>query len=230
MFTIGSSEVIASAPSGLLRHHIVWLGDSCGETARGMPATHPICRVLLTVLERANFLATWLVCHDVSRMREFERKATLLKLKKAKWTLEVDSSELIRAHSTVSPESPWPYTSEPAMPWPQEEILIVGTSFDWNPVDCHLDCRNESSWRHLHSVQGDALLLHSRIPELLLSKQCYAISVGRTHTENTPGLSIVAPDGALDPETLVSSSEVVAVHRGADAERAWAYGRIAAKT
>lgn len=54
-------------------------------------------------------------------------------------------------------------------------------------------------------------------------------SFGRTHTENSPGLSIIAPDGALDLEALIGRQEVVGVHRGRDAARAWSYGRVVAK-
>ena len=222
MFAIGSSEPIASAPSGLVRHSIVWLGQPCGETARGLPATHPLCQLLLRTLEQVSFVGTWLMCREVSLMREFERKALLLRLSKAQWTIDPDQRELIRAQRAVSADSPWPYDSETALPWPQSEILVVGCL-----VDClRIDCRNERDWRSQQAVRGDGLVLHSGLANLLVAQRGYAISVGRTHTENLPGLSVLGPEGWLDPESLVERDDVVGIHRGADAGRAWSYGRV----
>jgi len=221
MFAIGKSEPIDSAPRGLVRHSIVWLGQPCGETARGLPATHPLCQLLLRILEQVSFVGTWLMCREVSMMREFERKALLLRLAKAQWAIDPAQGESIRAHRAVSVSSPWAYESEPALPWPQSELLVIGCLVDYVKISCG----NERGWRAEHAVRGDGLVLHSELANLLVAERGYAISVGRTQTENSPGLSVLGPEGWLDPESLVESAEVVGIHRGADAGTAWSYGR-----
>jgi hypothetical protein len=222
MFSIGTSEPIAAAEHAIVRHSIVWLGDPAGETARGLPASHPLCLVLLRILEQVSFAGTWLTCREVSPMREFERKALLLRLRNAKWALDPDQSEVIRAHRAVRVDSPWPFGAEPALPWPQHEILVVGCLADYLAIDCH----NEHDWRSQQAIRGDGVVLNSELATSLAAQRGYAISVGRTQTENSPGLSILGPEGWLDPELLVAGREVVGVHRGADAGRAWSYGRV----
>ena len=222
MFSIGISEPIASGVRGLVRHSIVWLGPPCGETARGLPRAHPLCRLLLRLLEQVSFVGTWLICRDVSCMREFERKALLVRLRTAGWTIDPDQIEVIRAHRTVSADSPWPYDSDSNLPWPQLEVLVVGCL-----VACHsIDCRAERDWRSQQPIRGDAMVLRSDLAALLVAEGGYAISVGRTHTENSPGLSVLGPEGWLDPESLLERTDIVGIHKGADAARAWSYARV----
>jgi hypothetical protein len=221
MFSIGIDEPV-STTLPLLRQSIVWLGEACGETSRGLPSTHPICGALTRLLEQVKFVGTWLTCHEVSLLRGFERKALLVRLERAKWTIDPDQSQLIRAHKIVTVSSPWPYGSNPALPWPQSEILVVGCRVDYDTIDC----RDERTLRSLHAVRGDSLVLHARLAALLVAEQCYAVSLGRTQTENSPGLSVLGPDGWLCPEDLVEPREVVGVHIGVDAARAWSYGRV----
>jgi hypothetical protein len=222
MFAIGTSEPIDSGARGLVRHSIVWLGPACGETARGLPATHPIGRLLLRILDEVRFVGTWLMCRDVSLMREFERKVLLLRLNGAEWTIDQDQTTTMRAQRAVSVDSPWPYRSTPALPWPQYEILVVGCNVGY----AGLDCRSERNVRSQHPVRGDGLVLQSALASLLVAERGYAISVGRSQTENSPGLSLIGPDGWLDPESLVERAEIAGIHRGADAARAWSYGRV----
>jgi hypothetical protein len=132
--------------------------------------------VLIGILERASFVGTWLTCREVSLMREFERKALLLRLDKAKWIVDPDHRQLIRAHRSVSAEQPWPFGTDPALPWPQSEVLVVGSRAE----SLELDCRDERDWRSKCAVRGDALVLHTKLASLLVDERCYAVSVGRT--------------------------------------------------
>lgn len=222
MFSIGTSEPIAAASPSLVRHSIVWLGEPLEENVRGLPVSHPICRVLLRILEQVSFVGTWLTCREASTMREFERKALLIRLRNGGWAIDPDQSSIIRAHKAVRADSPWPFDTGPALPRPHVEILVVGFLAHSTEVCCH----NEREWRSQHAVRGDGLVLNSDLARLLAVERGYAISIGHTHTENTPGLSILGPEGWLDPELLVEGYGVVGVHRGTDAARAWSYGRV----
>lgn len=226
MFSIGSAEPVAATSSGLVRHSIVWLGDASRESSRGLLADHPLCRVLLRILDRASFVGSWLLCRDVSGMREFERKSLLLRLHGADWTVDPDQTGAIRAHRAVGADAPWPYNSEPALPWPQSEVLIVGSLLDYAVIACG----DERAWRSQQSVRGDGLVLHSEVAKMLSVRRCYAISVGRTQTDSSPGLSIIGPDEWLNPEDACKGFEVIGVHSDADAGRAWSYGRQSPKS
>jgi hypothetical protein len=206
----------------LVRHSIVWLGQAFGETARGLPASHPLCLVLLRLLEQVNFVGTWLTCREVSSMREFERKALLLRLHKAGWTIDAEQTSTITAHRAVRLDAPWPFGAEPALPSPQFEILVLGCHAGFVQVSC----QNEREWRSQHALRGDGLVLSSGLANLISVERSYAISVGRTQTDNSPGLSILGPEGWLDPELFVGDHAVVDVHTGTDAAWAWSYRRI----
>lgn len=222
MFSIGKAEAIDSSSCGLVRNSIVWLGQPCGETTKGLPATHPLCGVLLRIIEQADFIGTWLMCREVSIMRKFEQQTLLSRLNGSAWTIDSEQSEAIRAHRTVRVDSPWPFDSGPALPWPQFEILVIGCRVDYETIDC-LD---EGDWRPQWAVRGDGLVIRSRLARQLAVERGYAISIGRTHTDNSPGLSVLGPEGWFDPELLVRRDEIVGVHRGGDASRAWSYGRV----
>ena len=220
MFSIGASEPLASP--ALVRHSIVWLGEPYGESSQGLSATHPICRVVSRIVETMSVVGAWLACREVSRMREFERKALLSRLVGAEWTIDPDQSAVIRAHKRVSISSIWPYGTGPALPWPQSEILVVGCLVEYPAITCCKGSIGESQ----QAVRGDGLVLQSDLAGLLVARQGCAISVGRTHTENSPGLSIIAPAGEFDPLGCLDNHDVASVHVGMDAARAWSYGRI----
>jgi len=220
MFAIGASEPLLSTSVALVRHSIVWIGDRSGETNLGLPSSHPICKVLLDILGRANFLGTWLLCREPSSMRDFERKSLLLRLRRASWTVENDHSRFVRAEKNVRAESPWPYDSQPALPWPQGEILVVGCLVGYRA----LNCNDEERWRSRYAIRGEGLILESELAKTLVTRSGHAISIGRTQTNNAPGLSIIGPEGRFDPVQYVEIENVVGLHEGADAARAWSYG------
>lgn len=223
MFTIGTSERLELPRHQLVRHSIVWIGESSGETSRGLPASHPISVVILRVLTYFKFLGTWLMCRNVALLREFDRKATLRRLSRARWVVDPDDSAVIRAHRVASQDFPWPYADDThavALPWPQAEILIVGGSIDYSSIDCR-----DNTIAGTRSIRGEGIVLYSDIVHRLVAQECHAVCVGRTQTDNSPGISIIGRPG-LKPEDFVSGESIFAVHRDQDAGRAWSYGRI----
>ena len=74
MFSIGLSEPLDSAPPGLVRHSIVWAAGYDGDNAMGLHQGHPVCGVILRLLERARFVGTWLTFRECALLRDFERK------------------------------------------------------------------------------------------------------------------------------------------------------------
>ena len=163
------------------------------------------------------------MCREISSMREFEQKALILRLDASKWMVDADQTIVIRAHRDVSADSPWPYSSEPALPSPQREVLIVGCL----AAHTAFSCGTEHEWRSQQPVRGDAMVLRSQLAGLLAARGGYAISIGRTHTENSPGLSIIGPEsGWLEPEALVEARDIAGIHQGLEAGRAWSYSHV----
>jgi hypothetical protein len=154
-------------------------------------------------------------------MRDFERKALLVRLEKAGWAIDPEQTRVVRAHRILSAAFPWPFGMDPALPWPQREVLVAGWLAQWND----LDCKPETDGWHEQGMGVDGLVPSSHLAEVLHREGALAVSLERTHTENSPGLSIMARAGLLDPRALVEGYRLVAVHQGIDARRAWSYGR-----
>ncbi len=222
MFAIGTSEPLDGQSVSLVRHSIVWLGGGCGETNVGLPATHPLCLVLLSILEHFKFVGTWMTCRELATLRDFERKVLLIRFNRTNWLVDPEQSDAIRAHRVVAERSPWPYTPAPALPWPQLELLVVGGLFQYSMLECGARERAHA----VRAVRSEAVVLQPSFSQSLLSAQAYAICVGRTHTDNSPGLSVIGPRGLLSPERFVGAKDVLAIHRDGDAERAWSYARV----
>jgi hypothetical protein len=222
MFAIGDSEPLHTTSHELVRHSIVWLGAACGETARGIPGTHPLGCALFRILQAVDFVGSWLTFHEVSLMREFELKRTLLRLNKSNWVIAPNLSKVVGAHRDVTPNEPWPYESCPELPWPQSEILVAG--FRATSADLRSECMGRGPW--LRAIAGEARVLGSSLELRLAGGDGCAVTIGRTHTENSPGLSIIAKMRTFNPETFVEPERVAGVHRFQDASLAWSYGRI----
>jgi hypothetical protein len=218
MFTIGISEPLQS--QALIRHSIVWLGGAFGETNLGLPAAHPLSDVVLRLEERFEFVGSWLLCRRVASLREFERKALLLRLERARWDVEPRRDTAIRACKTVSEGSPWPYPESPGLPFSPSEILVVGATLGYAVVHCTWD---ESAWTR--PVEGEHLVLQSDFASWLISNRAFAVCFGRTQTDFSPGISIIGSH-ALDPRGFVAADEIHALHWNDNGGRAWSHGRI----
>jgi hypothetical protein len=217
LFTIGASEQCERP--GLERTGIVWLGDPSGETHAGLPPEHPLCEILTALLKQFEFVGSWLLCRSLAAMRPFERSSALIRLTNSNWEIDDTASGLLRARRSISHDQPWPYPSNPGLRRPYSEIAVVGNRFDHR----QLQVEPRSLTR---AIEGEELILQPCVVEFLVSTGSYAVCVGRTHTDNSPGLSIIGPPG-LRPEVLVPEHLLLAVHKGTDAERAWSYRRVA---
>jgi hypothetical protein len=220
VFAIGADEKLNFRSSQVLRRHsIVWLGDAAGEESRGIPGSHPLCAAILRVLAHYNFVGAWITCQETASLREFERKVRLSQLARAQWVVDPATERVIRAHRVVSRDAPWPFFTEPALPWPQAEILMAGGHLDYTRVDCQQDGAPH------RSVRSEDLLDRPQIVQWLVATGAVAVCIGRTQTDNSPGISLIGA-AELQPEAFVDATEVLAVHRGDEAARAWAYARI----
>jgi hypothetical protein len=164
-----------------------------------------------------------LKCQDAAATRDFDRRTLLHRLTKAGWSIDPAQSLVIRASRALNEAAPWPFGPEPALPWPQEEILVAGWDAHLEEIDCGPGTEKSSA----QFIRGDSLVVNSRLSCSLDERGGFAVSVGRTHTDNSPGLSILCRDGLLDPRQLVEGQSVLGVHTGVEAPRAWSYGRCA---
>lgn len=218
MFSIGASEPL---PAQMLeRNSVVWLGQSCGESSSGIPPEHPLCSVVLNIIEKFRFVGSWLLCRNISGLREFEKATTLLRLQRAQWVVDSTHKSMIRAHRLVTPSSPWPYPSRPGLAYRGLEVLVVGRPFEARA----LHCDRSKTATVVRAIEAEEVVLDEKFSQALRSNGAYAVCVGRTHTENSPGISVIGPAG-LDVREFVPPGRVLAVHGGTEAERAWSYGR-----
>jgi hypothetical protein len=219
MFAIGSDEKLTLRSHVLRRHSIVWLGSSSGEDGRGIPASHPLCGVILRILSHHDFGGAWLTCQATTSLREFARKARLSQLRQAEWNIDPDTQRFIRGHREVSREMPWPFPTEPVLPWPQAEVLVIGGHWDYRNAAC------PGPDVLPRAIRGEELLDGPDVVSRLVTTGALAVCVGRTQTDNSPDISLIGT-AKLDPEAFVDARQVHAVHRGDEAPRAWSYPRI----
>lgn len=219
MFAIGSDEKLNLHSHVLRRSSIVWLGDSSGEGSRGIASSHPLCGVLLRILSHHKFAGEWITCQETASLREFEQKARLSQLRRAQWNIDPDAHRVIRAHRVVSRDAPWPFLTEPVLPWPQAEILLAGARLGYSMVDCQNDATSR------RAVRSEELLDRSHIVQWLVATGALAVCLGRTQTDNSPGISLIGW-ADIEPDAFVEATEILAVHRGDDAARAWSYAKI----
>lgn len=220
MFAIGLDEKLDLHSHVLRRHSIVWIGGASGEDSHGIPASHPLCGAILRILSYYKFSGVWLTCQDATSLREFARKSRLSQLQRAQWTIDPDTRVCIRGHRVVAHDAPWPFLTEPALPWPQSEVLVTGGPLTYHSVAC------PSPDTALRSVRSEELLDRANVVHWLVTTGSLAVCVGRTQTDNSPGISLISA-ADVDPAAFVDANEVHAVHRGNEAARAWSYARIA---
>ena len=219
MFAIGLSEPLEIGGLALERQSIVWIGGPCGESSRGIPEEHPICGVVCQIERRFGFCGSWIVCHrhGHSTMKQVQRLR--LRLLGSGWVLDSEESgEFLLAHKPVSSEEPWPYPGSPGLPYRPAELLLVG-AIGHAAIAC-----GEVPVAP-RSVPGETLVLTEPVAHYLAARSCYVVCFGWTHTENTPGLTIIGPPG-IDPRQFVPAGAVHSVHRGADAEWAWSQATV----
>jgi hypothetical protein len=222
MFSLGIGEALRVGKLVLARHTIVWLGGAEGEDGSGLPSSHPVCRVLRALAKQQQESASWVLCRDAREMRSFELKSLEIQLAKTGWSVDRSLPAVIRAERAALEPSFWPASSEPVLSRSGFEILVIGSARAGQ-----FDCANAD--RTAHAVLGDSIAVASPIVESIAADRCLVASLGRTHTENSPGVSIIAAAGrAVDVPSLVEFAPVFATHVGDDAQRAWSYPRCRA--
>lgn len=217
MFSIGKSEPVSCGGHHLVRHAIVWLGGQRGETNLGLPEEHPICQVIGRLEERFDFRGSWIVCHRTDSMSPFQFKREKLRLGRAQWQIDTHDS-CLRAYRSVSRQEPWPYASPRGLPHGASDLLLLGgTGF------AGVDCIDLPSQRR--AVPSEDLVLRPPVVEYLLETQQQVVCIGRTHTDSSPGISILGPAGLM-PEGFVPADAIHAIHEGTEAGHAWSYPRL----
>ncbi|RLB54278.1 MAG: hypothetical protein DRJ42_09590 [Deltaproteobacteria bacterium] len=151
-------------------------------------------------------------------MSPFQLKREKLRLARAKW--EIDSCEsCLRGYRAISRQEPWPYDSRRGLPLRASELLLLGgIGF------AGIDCRELPVQRR--AVLSEDLVLTPTVVEHLLETQQQVVCSGRTHTGNSPGISILGPAGLL-PEEFVPADAIHVIHEGTEAGYAWSYPRLA---
>lgn len=213
-FIVGANEPM---PSGLLRCSIVWVGIGFGESALGLPPTHPLCLAALRVQAAFGFSGNWISCAmDRSRSEHAQRRAAL-ELARSGWTI-VGTGDGARGQRAISPDRPWPFDQRPGLSHAMRELLILGEGFDLNAIECG------GHNAHRRPILGEELVFDERVSTALATSKSVAVCFGRTHVDASPGFSILSWT-PLDPEAFVPPEFSAKTLTGAAAAKAWSYRR-----
>lgn len=223
MFSIGLSEKLGHAGAPLVRHSIVWLGFDAAETSQGLFASHPLCQIIARLVASFGFCGTWLTFHNVRQIRSFETKARLLQFNRNGWTVDPEQTSRIRGHRWTTRQHPWAFDRDPVLPKPLAEMLICGAKGTYALVSNEPE--DQDSLRVI--LPASEAFIRPSVVDQFLRRGCCFVHLGRTHTDNSPGIHIIAMEGAVNPEALVEAQLILSVHRGVDAGLAWSYPRQA---
>ena len=211
MFVLGLSE---PWKFGLLRQTAVWCGSRSGETATGLDASHPTCRVLEELA--ATTSATWLRRVRTASLTPFKHRAERLALEKHGWHVDPNSEHCIRASRVARELTLLPFMN--GVPRDESVALVLGANASW-------------SW--LHDAPAPARASSAMLSEELLHDHDFrgrlpmssaVVGVGRSSSSNNPVVSLISRED-YDLQSHVAVTEVLAVHTGADAARVWEYLR-----
>lgn len=212
MFCFGLDEPIGHSDS-LLRHSIVWFGDSHEDGQLGLTDKHPISEAVAKLVGHFRFNGRWVLSRCRGRMHLSQSKILQARLRGAGWSLLEDCSQCILATKGLTDGDIWPFAGTPGIPRVPPEVLVLGYT---DPVV--LDCEIEES--KPRAVRGERMVLSSELTSSLAASGGYAVCFGRTHANNRPGISLIGRRG-LDFPGILLSWGCKEIFHGADAERAW---------
>jgi hypothetical protein len=210
MFAIGRSEPASCGGLDLWRHSIVWLGRPGYNESRVLPEDHPLSRVVYLLQTRFRFRGAWVIYRGLDEMTAFELKRE--EVRRKGWTID-HCGRCFRAWRGISERHPWPFDRTPGLPSTRNpDVLLLGDT-KGEVIDGIVGALGP-----LDGLQGLTPVVFAHLAQTGTHLVCR----GRTHVDNSDGISIVGPRG-LDPEAFVPRELVHAVHEGSDAGWAWSY-------